>query len=347
MQTQKTTLLQNNGRILLVGDASAAFADSRGLEELHIQRSPAMLDAIALTAHNKFEMICVVVAGFVPQVRAALKTLRRINPDATIILLVQMYDEPFAIELINGSDRQPGYADDYAICPLTAEKFRSEVLKHTDAPSPSADNAAVATGQDAEMLDQLARLATEDDLTGLKNRRYAREFLRQIIERAKEERMRLTLLIFDIDNFKYYNDVYGHAAGDDILRQAAILMRHCCRRHDVVARIGGDEFAVIFWDAPKDSDLENGRRAAQGEHPHEILFIAERFRRELNAAHLPSLGAEGKGVLTISGGLAGFPSDGSEVEELFRQADNGLFEAKRSGKNSIYIVGQPDGKQQK
>jgi two-component system, cell cycle response regulator len=151
--------------------------------------------------------------------------------------------------------------------------------------------------------------------------------------------------MFDIDNFKHYNDVYGHEAGDEILRQAAILMRNCCRKHDVVARIGGDEFAVIFWDAPKESDLENGRRAAQAEHPHEIFFIAERFRRELNAAHLPSLGPEGKGVLAISGGLAGFPRDGADVEELFKQADKGLFEAKRSGKNQIYLVGEPAGKQ--
>ena len=153
--------------------------------------------------------------------------------------------------------------------------------------------------------------------------------------------MCLTLLVFDIDNFKHYNDVYGHAAGDEILRQAAILMRNCCRKHDVVARIGGDEFAVIFWDAPKESDLESGRRAAQTEHPREIFFIAERFRRELSAAHLPSLGAEGKGVLAISGGLAGFPRDGSGVAELFEQADRGLLEAKRSGKNRIYLVGEP------
>jgi diguanylate cyclase (GGDEF)-like protein len=303
-----------------------------------------MLDAVHCAAQQKFETICVVMAGFGLQMRAALKSLRQVDPGTKIILLVQMYEEPFAIELINALGARQGYADDYAICPLTVETFVSDVLRQPDTQSAIPITAAP---QDTQTLEQLERLATEDDLTGLKNRRYAREFLRQILERGKEENMRLTLLMFDIDNFKHYNDVYGHPAGDDILRQAATLMRSCCRKHDVVARIGGDEFAVIFWDAPKESDLENGRRAAQGEHPHEIFFIAERFRRELNAAHLPSLGPEGKGVLTISGGIAGFPRDGENVAELFRQADKGLLEAKRSGKNRIYIIGEPDGKQKK
>ena len=346
MQQQKTAPLQNSSRILLVGDVEAAFVDSRELASLHLQQCPTMLDAISIAAQKTFDTICIIMAGFGPQMRAAIKTLRQVNPAAKIILLVQMYEEPFAIEMTNAPNKQAGYADDYAICPLTVESFRLDILKQGSVDiQPAKDIVATAiqpAPQDSETLEQLARLATEDDLTGLKNRRYAREFLRQIIERAKEERMRITLLIFDIDNFKHYNDVYGHPAGDDILRQAAILMRSCCRKHDVVARVGGDEFAVIFWDAPKESDLENGRRAAQGEHPHEILFIAERFRRELNAAHLPSLGPEGKGVLTISGGLAGFPQDGSSVEELFKQADNGLLEAKRSGKNRIYLVGPSD-----
>jgi two-component system cell cycle response regulator len=342
----QTAPLQNNSRILLVGDAEAAFADGREVARLHVQQCPTMLDAISITAQKNFDTICIVMAGFGPQIRAAMKTLRQVNPVAKIILLVQMYEEPFAIEMTNSPNKQAGYADDYAICPLTVENFRTDILRQGRPdirPTKKTIEAAVPPAQqDTEAIEQLTRLATEDDLTGLKNRRYAREFLRQIIERAKEERMRITLLMFDIDNFKHYNDVYGHPAGDDILRQAAILMRSSCRKHDVVARVGGDEFAVIFWDAPKESDLENGRRAAQGEHPHEIFFIAERFRRELNAAHLPSLGPEGKGVLTISGGLAGFPRDGSTVQKLFTQADNGLLEAKRSGKNRIYLVGQSD-----
>jgi diguanylate cyclase (GGDEF)-like protein len=344
MQPQKIMLSQNNSRILIVGDAAAAFSDSGELNVLHFRRCTTMLDAVHIASQQKFEIICIIMAGFGIQARAAIKSLRQLDPNTRIILLVQMYEEPFAIELVNALGAKHGYANDYAICPMAVKKFVSDVLgckEEQEQPD------SYAAQQHSQTLEQLARLATEDELTGLKNRRYAREFLRQIIERGKNENMRLTLLVFDIDNFKHYNDVYGHAAGDDILRQAAILMRTCCRKHDVVARIGGDEFAAIFWDAPKDTDLENGRRAAQGEHPKEIFFIAERFRKELNAAHLPSLGPEGKGVLTISGGLAGFPRDGSGVQELFEQADRGLLEAKRSGKNRIYLVGEAAEKKKK
>jgi two-component system cell cycle response regulator len=195
----------------------------------------------------------------------------------------------------------------------------------------------------------------------LKNRRYICEFSRQIIEHARQEQKRVTLLVFDIDNFKKYNDLYGHYAGDEILRQVGVLMRRCCRSHDVVGRIGGDEFAVIFWDDPyiqDTNDIQNAgfemvnktreRRSATAEHPEEAISIARRFVRELEKAPASignnndgSLGPEGRGVLTISGGLASYPRDGSTIEELFEQADKALLEAKRSGKNRIYLVGSP------
>ena len=92
------------------------------------------------------------------------------------------------------------------------------------------------------------RLAITDDLTGIYNGRYFRHFLARIIEKARTLRFPVTLLLFDIDNFKSYNDRYGHGVGDEILRQTAALMRRCCRPHDLVARISGDEFAVVFWE---------------------------------------------------------------------------------------------------
>ena len=205
--------------------------------------------------------------------------------------------------------------------------------------------AAATIDATSERAKQLEKLATEDDLTGLKNRRYIWEFSRQIIERARSENGRVTLLIFDIDNFKHYNDVYGHCAGDEVLKQAAVLMRRCCRGHDVVGRIGGDEFAVVFWDDPRRKPIkeEAERRSAMADHPKEAIFIAKRFRKELGKAELHLLGPEGKGVLTISGGLASFPRDGSTIGKVFEQADKALLDAKRSGKNKIYLVGSPQG----
>jgi two-component system cell cycle response regulator len=123
-------------------------------------------------------------------------------------------------------------------------------------------------------------------------------------------------------------------------------MQRCCRGHDVVARIGGDEFAVVFWDEPQASpaDAPDERRWRRIDHPTEAIFIAKRFVRELENSELTplaGLGPKGRGILTISGGLATFPRDGSTIQELFQQADTALLEAKRSGKNRIYLVGKP------
>ena len=195
-------------------------------------------------------------------------------------------------------------------------------------------------------LEILEKLATEDELTGIKNRRYVREFLRQIISRAQKEDLQVTLLIFDIDDFKSYNDLYGHSAGDAILKQVAILMQKCCRKQDVVSRIGGDEFAVVFWNCKNRNNKQtedtagNERRASQSHHPDEATIICERFRSQINSTPLPALGVTGKGKLSISGGLAAFPKDGSNVIQLFEQADKALLEAKRSGKNRVLLVGR-------
>jgi len=301
-----------------------------------------MADAIEAARKDSFAAIGVVMAGTSVKLSSALTALRESNPDARIILLVQMYEEPIAIRLV-GSDSSGGVADDYLICPVEADKFYESIQPDRGSRQSGTASVAAVDATLERRIQHLEKLATEDDLTGLKNRRYVLEFSRQILEHARKENGRVTLLIFDIDNFKHYNDVYGHAAGDKILKQAAILMRRCCRAHDVVGRVGGDEFAVVFWDDPhgKAVSLETERRSAAVDHPKEAIFIARRFRRELERTELHLLGSAGEGVLTISGGLASFPRDGSTVQELFQQADKALLEAKRSGKNRIYLVGKP------
>ena len=94
----------------------------------------------------------------------------------------------------------------------------------------------------------LQKLAITDELTGLYNGRYFRHYLERIVAKARDLMFPVTLLLFDIDNFKKYNDQYGHGVGDEILRQTAALMKQCVRDHDLVARISGDEFAVVFWE---------------------------------------------------------------------------------------------------
>ena len=362
----------NTQKILLIGDVSRAFLDADAVRKPPCQVHANMPDAIEVAAKNNFDVIGVVMSGSSAKLSSALKALRAGNRNAKIILLAQMYEEPAVIQLLGSASNGQSVADDYLICPI---HFSSLVSRLSYLVKPQEQQDISQDVQDMKIR-ELEKLATEDELTGLKNRRYIWEFSRQIIEHAKKENGRVTLLIFDIDNFKHYNDVYGHSAGDEVLEQAAVLMQRCCRSHDVVGRIGGDEFAVIFWDEAKRKPLqtkrltaesaedaekeiknkssavsansavkklplkeETERRSAAAEHPKEPIFIAKRFRTELEKTELGLLGPEGKGVLTISGGLASFPNDGSTIRQLFDQADTALLEAKRSGKNRIYLVG--------
>ncbi|HUT44916.1 MAG TPA: GGDEF domain-containing protein [Sedimentisphaerales bacterium] len=335
-------------KILLIGDVGKAFLDVNAATETRTEICADMPQALDIAARKNFAAIAIVMSGISARLSSDLKALRD-NCDAKIILLAQMYEEPIAIHLVDSTYNGSSLADDYLICPVSADRFYESIMTAVDrGKTETAPSVAVDTTTETRIR-YLERLATEDDLTGLKNRRYMWEFSRQIIEYAKKENVRVTLLVFDVDNLKQYNDIYGHYAGDEILKQAAVLMQRCCRGHDVVGRIGGDEFAVIFWDDPQHKraaapSKSDERRSANADHPAEAIIIAKRFVKELGKAGFSSfggLGPEGKGVLTISGGLASFPRDGRTIEELFQQADKALLEAKRSGKNRIYLVGKP------
>jgi GGDEF domain-containing protein len=191
---------------------------------------------------------------------------------------------------------------------------------------------------------QLQRLALTDDLTDCYNRRYFLHFLEKILSKAREERFPVTLLLFDIDDFKDYNDRHGHAVGDAILQQTAALIKRCVRDHDLVARIGGDEFAVIFWETEGPRVPHDPASASGNRFPAGPLQIAARFRRLMSEPDFFALGPKGKGTLSISGGMAVFPFDAQTAGELVEAADRALvFGSKRSGKNSISLVGAEPG----
>jgi|TARA_B100000959_G_scaffold278029_1_gene335606 diguanylate cyclase (GGDEF)-like protein len=177
---------------------------------------------------------------------------------------------------------------------------------------------------------KLKLLAYKDDLSGAWNRRFLRTCFARELQIARDERRPLTIMIFDIDNFKHYNDCWGHDAGDEIIREIVRLLRTIIRRGDHVCRIGGDEFAVLFCDPEPP-------REAGSNHPTTVNMLAKRFQEQVANARFPKLGEEATGVLSISGGLATFPWDSSDLDELLKKADQRLFQSKREGKNSINI----------
>ena len=188
----------------------------------------------------------------------------------------------------------------------------------------------------ARRMAGLHRMAITDYLTGAYNRRYFYHFARQTLRTARERQTRATLLLYDIDDFKGYNDEFGYAAGDDILREAAQLMKQTTRKGDLVARIGGDEFAVLF------SNFGPARHP--GSKPIQTAFdLADRFRKAVHSHIFKMLGPKSTGTLTISGGLASFPWDGLTVGDLMASANVALRRAKASGKNNIFLVGETPG----
>jgi len=174
-------------------------------------------------------------------------------------------------------------------------------------------------------------LAWHDDLTGLHNRRYFEARLDQLIGGALDERQRVTVLLFDIDDFKSYNDSYWHDTGDARLREVAKLLTHCSRERDIVSRYGGDEFALILWDAEKP-------RVPGSQHPSDPMALADRFRKAITEHRFACLGPAAPGPVTISGGLACLPWDGKTRPELMKAADDALLEAKRTGKNRLALA---------
>jgi diguanylate cyclase (GGDEF)-like protein len=158
--------------------------------------------------------------------------------------------------------------------------------------------------------------ALTDSLTGMQNRRYFDDALREYLEEFRRIGKPIGLLILDLDHFKSVNDSHGHDVGDEVLRVVSSCLREFTRYHDVVARLGGEEFAVV---APNmDNDM--------------LIKLAERIRKAI--ASLTVTTGNVRLRVTTSVGLAVW--DGKEdADEFFRRADRMLYEAKRLGRNRV------------
>jgi len=161
--------------------------------------------------------------------------------------------------------------------------------------------------------------AVVDWLTGLYNHGYFKKYLDLEIKKSLRQRFPVTLIMIDIDNFKAVNDAYGHPTGDVILQELAQVVRKAVREVDLVARYGGDEFAVVL-------PYSDGHRA---------LRVAHRIDEAIKTHGFSPKASAPKTRLTVSMGVAGYPEDAVHVDELIHSADQKLYEAKIKGKNQI------------
>ena len=169
-----------------------------------------------------------------------------------------------------------------------------------------------------ETLEALRQLATRDQLTGLLNRREFDRIMAEEAERSRRFGHPLALVMVDIDHFKAVNDTHGHLAGDAVLREVAKTLTAQLRTVDRVARIGGEEFALVL--------VQTGRSAA--------TEVAQRVVKAVAAS--PVIIESGVSLrLTISAGLAVLPEDVSWLELLIGAADRSLYAANRGGRNRV------------
>jgi diguanylate cyclase (GGDEF)-like protein len=171
------------------------------------------------------------------------------------------------------------------------------------------------------LLRRAQESAIIDELTGLYNYRYFREQLELELKRAERYKTVLSLIILDLDDFKRFNDSYGHLAGNQALRIVADVMKQVAREVDIVFRFGGEEFVALLPQTNKEGALIFGER---------LLLEVQKHPFKLDEHHLPY-------PITFSAGISSFPSDSTASEELIAYADQALYLAKANGKNQVQM----------
>jgi diguanylate cyclase (GGDEF)-like protein len=178
--------------------------------------------------------------------------------------------------------------------------------------------------ENAMRVQRVEALSVTDDLTQLYNSRYLSQVLRRETKRASRSGRPLSLLFVDLDGFKGINDTHGHLYGSRALIEAAGVIRQSARETDVVARFGGDEFALILPDTGSDG----------------AVAVGERVRDRINEFHF--LTSDGLDIhLTVSVGVATLPDVAASAEGLIQAADEAMYHVKEHGKNGIFVAGTP------
>jgi diguanylate cyclase (GGDEF)-like protein len=165
--------------------------------------------------------------------------------------------------------------------------------------------------------EDLERLSTSDALTGLYNRRYLTQRLSEELVRSYRHKGEFSVLMADVDEFKKYNDAFGHPAGDEVLKKVATILLGATRSVDCTARYGGEEFAVLLTGTSGDLAAE----------------VAERIRARVESQEFAGR------KITLSVGIAEFPANGETADEVISSADEALYAAKRGGRNRVIRAG--------
>jgi diguanylate cyclase (GGDEF)-like protein len=199
---------------------------------------------------------------------------------------------------------------------IALDSASKDVFQQEDVqPLESVADICAAAIQNAAYFDRMKQLAYVDGLTGIHNRRFFEMRIVEELERACRFQGRMSVIMIDIDNFKRVNDEFGHLLGDEVLRSVSSLMKQQTRKMDVVCRYGGEEFAIVV----PETSCENAQH------------VAEKLRRQIESHPFPGVPRP----VTISCGVADYPTHGATRDEVVAAADAALYAAKEAGRNKL------------
>jgi len=232
------------------------------------------------------------------------KSLRTYGTGSFISVPLKLYDR--VIGVINLADKRGGgiFTDEDLFVLLSISHYATIALER---------------GAYYSMSERLKTISMTDPLTGLYNRRFFKNRLFEETERVRRLRASFAVFIIDVDDFKFFNDTWGHQTGDNVLKLIAKTIKDAVRTVDVVVRYGGEEFAVIL---PHTSKLDS-------------VVIAERIRAGVEKLKLSEEIASSSPTISI--GIAEFPGDARNTDDLIYRADAAMYHAKRKGKNRVVL----------
>ncbi len=315
--------MKNKIRILLVDDDDvllSVISIQLGKHDFDITTASSGEEALNIFRESSFQLLItdIVMPGM--SGIELLKEVKRINPETEVIIITSYASVENTISALRFG------AYDYLIKPFKNHELVSvivnraaEKIRLTADKKILLDN-LMAYKEELEYLNKvLHKRSICDGLTGLYNHQYFQEAGAKELAKSSRYERPLSLIFIDVDYFKEYNDQNGHIAGDDALKKIADLIKRRLRDSDIIARYGGEEFVALLPETTKE----------------QALIIAETLREMIAAYPFPGSENQPKMTVSVSMGISGYPDDGNDLASLIREADNALYRAKDSGRNTI------------